>query len=77
MNCMLRKLILGKINDVVGAKKEGVEKARAQVALWTRRAKAVCQALESLSAKLEDSKLDPDELEAAVTDLKTLVENWK
>ena len=77
MNCVLRKFILGKINDVIGAKKDGVEKARAQVALWTSRTKAVCAALESLSAKLEDSQLDPDELEAAVAELKALVENWK
>lgn len=77
MNCVLRKFILGKINDVIGAKKDGVEKARAQVALWTSRTKAVCQALESLSAKLEDNQLDPDELEAAVAELKALVENWK
>ena len=77
MNCVLRKFILGKINDVIGAKKDGVEKARAQVALWTSRTKAVCAALESLSAKLEDNQLDPDELEEAVAELKALVENWK
>lgn len=65
------------MNSLLDAKKDSVEKARAQVALWTFRTKAVCTALESLSDKLEDNKLDPDELEAAVAELKALVENWK
>lgn len=77
MNCFLKGFITKKLNGLLDAKKDGVEKARAQVALWTSRTKAVCAALESLSAKLEDSRLDPEELEAAVAELKALVENWK
>lgn len=41
------------------------------------RAKAVCRALESLSAKLEDNQVTPDELEAAVTEIQELVAGWK
>lgn len=77
MNCFLKGFITKKLNKLLDAKKDGVEKARAQVALWTSRTKAVCAALESLSAKLEDSKLDPDELEAAVTEIQELIAGWK
>lgn len=77
MNCFLKGFITKKLNGLLDAKKDGVEKARAQVALWTSRTKAVCAALESLSAKLEDNQLDPDELEAAVAELKALISSWR
>ena len=77
MNCFLKGFITKKLNSILDAKKDGVEKARAQVALWTSRTKAVCQALESLSAKLEDNQLDPDELDAAVAEIQNLISSWK
>lgn len=77
MNCFLKSFITKKLNKLLDAQKDGVEKACAQVALWTSRTKAVCAALESMSAKLEDSKLDPDELEAAVTEIQELIAGWK
>lgn len=77
MNCFLKGFITKKLNKLLDAQKDGVEKARAQVALWTSRTKAVCAALESLSAKLEDNRLDPDELEAAVTEIQELIAGWK
>lgn len=76
-SCILKRFVLKRLNGLLDAKKDGVEKARAQVALWTSRTKAVCAALESLSAKLEDNQVTPEELEAAVAELKALVENWK
>lgn len=77
MNCFLKSFISRRLTKLLDARKDGVEKARAQVALWTSRTKAVCAALESLSAKLEDNKVTPEELEAAVAELGALVENWK
>ena len=77
MNCILRKFILGKINDVLKARAEDVEKASAAVTLWTGRAKAVCQALESLSAKVADGKVTQEEAEQAAAELRALVESWR
>ena len=77
MNCFLRGFIAKKLSALLDSEKDGVEKARAQVALWTSRTKAVCAALESLSAKLEDNKVTPEELEAAVEEMKGLVASWK
>lgn len=52
-------------------------KTREVVNLWLSRADKVTNALKSLSEKLEDNLVTDDELEAAVADLKALVENWK
>ena len=42
MNCFLKGFITKKLNGLLDAKKDGIEKARVQVALWTSRTKAVC-----------------------------------
>ena len=77
MNCILRKFILRQLNKVLDTKKESVTKAKDTVDDWTARAKVILTFLENLSGKLSDNKIDDDELESIVNELKTTMENWK
>lgn len=77
MNCILRKFILRQLNKVLDTKKESVTKAKDAVDCWTARAKVILTFLENLSGKLSDNKIDDDELESIVNELKTTMENWK
>lgn len=77
MNCFLKGFISRRLNKLLEGGEGKIQKARESVAVWTGRAEKICAALKSLSAKLEDNKLDPEELEAAVAEIKALVESWK
>ena len=45
MNCILRKFIIGKLNDFLEMKQEDVAKAKNMVELWNNRAQKVSTAL--------------------------------
>ena len=76
-SCILKRFILKRLNKLLEDGEDKIQKARENVVLWTSRAKAVCAALESLSAKLEDNKVTPEELEAAVAEIQELIAGWK
>lgn len=75
--CILRRYILSALNKVLSDHRGNVAKTREVVDLWLSRADKVTNALKGLSQKLEDHLITDEELEAAVTELKALVENWK
>lgn len=77
MNCILKKFIVKQTNKVLDTYKDDVQKARQNVDVWLSRAKCVVTCLESLSAKLADSKLDDTEIEEAVAEIQKLIESWK
>jgi hypothetical protein len=77
MNCVLRSFALKQVNKLLEGYRDDVDKARQTVVVWTGRAKALTACLESLSKKLEDGKIDEDELTDAIDEIKTLVKGWK
>lgn len=77
MNCVLRKFIIGKLNDFLEMKQEDVAKAKNLVELWNTRAQKVSLALSSLLQKLDDGKVDEEEIEQAVDEIRRLVGEWK
>jgi endonuclease III len=77
MNCVLRKFIIGKLNDFLEMKQEDVAKAKNLVELWNTRAQKVSLALQSLLQKLDDGKVDEEEIEQAVDEIRRLVGEWK
>lgn len=77
MKCIVRKLILRKLNQFLDAKRNDVAKAKAQADLWLGRAKMVVQRLEGLSKALEDGKIDDAEINRAVEDIQSMVEAWR
>lgn len=77
MNCVLRKFIIGKLNDFLEMKQEDVMKAKNLVELWNTRAQKVSMALSSLLQKLDDGKVDEEEIEQACDEIRRLVGEWK
>lgn len=76
MNCMLRKFILKKVNEVLKEKKTSVEACKKIVDLWQSRVQLVLDAIKSLSQKLDDGQLSDNEIETFVNELKKTVESW-
>lgn len=76
MNCMLRKFILKKVNEILKEKKTSVEACKKTVDLWQSRVQLILDAVKSLSQKLDDGQLSDNEIEAFVNELKKTVESW-
>ena len=55
MNCMLRKFILKKINQILKEKKTSVESCKKTVDLWQSRTQLILDSVKSLSQKLDDN----------------------
>lgn len=76
MNCMLRKFILKKVNEILKEKKTSVESCKRTVDLWQSRVQLILDSVKSLSQKLDDGQIDDKEIEAFVDELKQTIESW-
>lgn len=73
MNCILRKLLLDRLNKLIETYKTDIDGSRKTVETWLARTTAVAQYVKSLSDALEDGKIDETEVENAVQRIKDLV----
>lgn len=76
MNCMLRKFILKKVNEILKEKKTSVESYKKTVDLWQSRVQLILDSVKSLSQKLDDGQIDDKEIESFVDELKQTIESW-
>ncbi len=76
MNCMLRKFILKKVNEILKEKKTNVESCKKIVDLWQSRVQLILDSVKSLSQKLDDGQIDDKEIESFVDELKQSIESW-
>lgn len=76
MNCMLRKFILKKINQILKEKKTSVESCKKTIDLWQSRTQLILDSVKSLSQKLDDNQLDDKEIEDFVEEVKKTIESW-
>lgn len=76
MNCMLRKFILKKVNEILKEKKTSVESCKRTVDLWQSRVQLILDSVKSLSQKLDDGQIDDKEIVSFVDELKQTIESW-
>lgn len=77
MKCLLRKIILKQINQLLDDYKENIGNAKERVWVWLKRADAINKYLQGLYEKLSDDQLTEDELKSALDEFKVMVEGWK
>ena len=73
---IVKKVIVRRINKLLDSKRQGVEVVRSKVGLWLDRVRRVVSCLESLSAKLDDNKLDAAELKEAGAEITATIKAW-
>lgn len=73
---LVKKVIVGKLNDLLKEYKGNITKVRETLKRWIERVKKVLDCLESMLAKLEDNVIDADELKQMTDEVKTLVKEW-
>ena len=74
---LIKKFVVGKLNKLLEKNKENVEKIRSTLLVWISRIEKILGCLKSLLAKLEDNKIDSDEVRQTTDDIKKLVGEWR
>lgn len=73
---IVKKVIVGKINNLLDEYKGNIVKVRETLKRWIERIGKVLDCLNSMLAKLEDNVIDADELKQVTDEVKTLVKEW-
>ena len=73
---LAKKVIVGKLNDVLDLYKDDVSKVKGILQLWIARLEKILNCFKSLLAKLDDGKIDADEIDQTVAEVEIVVKEW-
>ena len=65
-----------KINDLLDQYKDNVSKVRETLKVWIARLEKIISCFKSLLAKLDDGKIDGDEIDQTVAEIEIVVKAW-
>ncbi len=73
---IVQKVIVGKINDLLDQYKDNVSKVRETLKVWIARLDKILFAFRSLLEKLEDNKIDSEEIDQTVAEVEQVIKEW-
>ena len=73
---VVKKFVIGKINDLLQKYKEDVATVRTVLTRWISRTQKILDCLMSLSKKLDDNELSEDELKETTEEIIVVVKEW-
>lgn len=73
---VVKKFVIGKINDLLKKYKDDVATVRTILARWISRTQKILDCLVSLSKKIEDNELDENELKESTEEIIVVVKEW-
>lgn len=73
---IVKKVVCGKVNDLLSKYKDDVESVKSTLNVWIVRIKAILQCLENMLKKLDDNELSPDDVKDINEEIKTLIKEW-
>ena len=69
-------MIVVKINDLLDQYKDDVSKVRETLKVWIARLDKILFAFRSLLEKLEDNKIDAEEIDQTVAEVEQVIAEW-
>ena len=71
-----KKYILGKVNDLLEVNQDNVVKVKNTIDTWIGRLQKVLDCLKNILSKLDDNKLDSEEIDDSVAEIEKVVKTW-
>lgn len=71
-----KKVILSKLNEALDLYKDDVSKVKTIIQVWIARLEKIISCFKSLLAKLDDGKIDGDEIDQTVAEIEIVVKAW-
>ena len=73
---IVKKVVCGKVNDLLDEYKYNVSKVKETLQKWISRIDKILFALRSLLSKLEDNQIDSDEIDQTVAEIEQVIKEW-
>ena len=71
-----KKYILGKVNDLLEVNQDNVVKVKNTIDTWIGRLQKILSCLKNILSKLDDNKLDSEEIDDSVAEIQKVVKSW-
>ena len=71
-----KKYLIGKVNDLLDLNQDNVVKTKNALDTWIGRIEKILACLKAILSKLDDNKLDSDEIDDAVEEVNQVIKSW-
>jgi len=71
-----KRYVIGMLNDLLDQYKDDVSKVRETLKVWIARLDKILFAFRSLLEKLEDNKIDAEEIDQTVAEVEQVIAEW-
>ena len=72
----IKKYLIGKVNEILEVNSTNVTKTKHTLDTWIGRLSRILDCLKSILAKLDDNKLDSQEIDDSVAEIEKVVKQW-
>ena len=76
MKWLVKRVILGKVNDLLEVNQTNVVKVKNTIDTWVGRLQKILDCLKNILSKLDDNKLDSEEIDDSVAEIEKVVKSW-
>lgn len=72
----IKKFILRELNKVLERYASDIDSLRKILVVWIARLETIIKCIKNLLKKLDDGKIDSEEVDEAAEDVKNAIKNW-
>ena len=72
----VKRYLIGKVNGLLSKYKSNVDGVSTTLTVWISRLEKILSCLRSTLAKLDDGKIDEQEIDQAVADVEEVIKGW-
>lgn len=72
----IKKYMIGKVNDLLDVNAENVTRTKNSLDTWIGRLARILDCLKNILSKLDDNKLDAQEVDDSVVEIEKVIKQW-
>ena len=76
MKWLIKKYLIGKVNDLLDVNAENVTRTKNSLDTWIGRLARILDCLKQILSKLDDNKLDAQEVDDSVVEIEKVIKQW-
>lgn len=73
---LVKRTLVGNLNKLLERHKDGIGSAKETLKVWISRLDMILFAFRSLLEKLDDNKIEHDEIDQTVADIGNVIKTW-
>ena len=71
-----KRYVIGMLNDMLDQYKDDISKVRQTLQVWIARLEKILSCFKSMLAKLDDGKIDADEIDQTIAEIEQVIKEW-